>query len=97
MFCGFKSRWSTLWACANETASQIFWKVRKLSSRPLAAAVSIQALSLYQLHGVKDAAIGQTADIMYRNNAGMLQPGDDFRLAQYRVRTPRWNPPCGSL
>jgi hypothetical protein len=42
----------------------------------------VESSALHQLHGVEHAAIGQSTDVMHRDDAGMLQLGNDFRLAQ---------------
>ena len=45
----------------------------------------IEPLAFHKFHGVKDAAIGQRADIVHRNDSRMLQPRQHARLAQQAI------------
>ena len=45
-------------------------------------AALVESPALHQLHGVEDAAIGQRADVVHRDNSRMLKLSDYFRLAQ---------------
>ena len=42
----------------------------------------IKALAFYKFHCVEDAAIGKRSRVMNRNNAGMLERGENVRLTK---------------
>jgi hypothetical protein len=44
--------------------------------------ILVEPAALHQLHGVEDAAIHQSADIVHRNNSRMFELCDYFCLAQ---------------
>src|SRR5216683_4956917 len=48
--------------------------------------VLVEALAFHKLHGVEDAAIGERADVVDGNDAGMLEAGEDAGLAVETMR-----------
>ncbi len=52
-----------------------------LGERDRAGEMPIQAIALYPLHRVERAAVGKRADLVHRDDPGMLEPGKHLRLA----------------
>jgi hypothetical protein len=42
----------------------------------------IEAPAFYEFHGIENSATGKRAGIMYRNDAGMFQAGEDARFTK---------------
>ena len=76
----------TPWAWAKATASQMRWKARRRSGRERRPGVLVEPLAAHALHHVEDAAVGQQADVVDGHDAGVLQAGEDARLAERPLR-----------
>lgn len=59
---------------------------QKIGQRARLLRVLIQPAALHEFHYVKNAAIRQLADVVYRHDARMLELRDDARFAQHAGR-----------
>jgi hypothetical protein len=44
--------------------------------------MTVQGFSLHIFHAVEDASVGERAGIVYWNNTGVFEAGQDFSFAQ---------------
>ena len=85
-FEGFRSRWTTPAAFAKATGSQTLRKRRSLSGSAESCGGRGETLAPHELHRIEGASVREAACVVDGHETGVLEPGEDPRLGEKRLR-----------